>query len=64
MLALPRDITHHAGRTSGRMNHAGEELERGGLARSVGPEKGDELPLLYLKVDPFGRFHLFIGAVE
>ena len=33
------------------VDHAGEQLERGGLARPVGPEKGHELALLDLQID-------------
>ena len=41
----------HAGRAGRWGDHAGEQLERGGLAGPVGPEKGDELALLDRQID-------------
>ena len=64
VLALPGDVAHHAGRAAGGIDHAGEQLERGGLAGAVGPEKGDELALLDRQVDAAHRLHLAVLAME
>ena len=64
VFALPGHVAHHAGRAAGGVDHAGEQLERGGLAGAVGPEKGDELALLDRQVDAADRLDLAIFAVK
>ncbi len=44
--------------------HAGEQLERGGLAGAVGPEKGDELALLDRQVDAANRLDVLVLAAK
>ena len=51
VFAFPGHVAHHAGRAAGGRNHAGEELQRGGLAGPVGPEEGDEFALFDGQID-------------
>ncbi len=64
VLALPGDVAHHAGRAAGGRDHAGEQLQRGGLAGAVGAEKGDELALLDRQVDAAHRLDRAVLPAE
>ena len=64
VFAPPGDVAHHAGRAAGGIDDAGEQLERGGLAGPVGPEKGDELARLDREVDAADRLHVAVVAVK
>ena len=55
VFAPPGHEAHHAGSAAGGRNHAGEEFQRGGLARPVGAQEGDELALFDLEVDAADR---------
>ena len=46
VFAFPGHVAHHRRRAAGGGEHAGEQLERGRLARPVGPQKGDEFARL------------------
>src|SRR6185436_3954031 len=48
-LALDR-LAHQPGLPAGRLEQAGEQLERGGLAGAVGPEVAEDLAPLHLEV--------------
>ena len=64
VFAFPGDMSHHAGRTGGGSNNARKELERGGLARPVGAEKGDEFALLHRQVDAADGLDRAVLAAE
>ena len=64
VFALPGHVAHHAGRAGGGRDDAGEQLERGGLARAVGAEKGDELALLDRQIDAADGLDVAILAAK
>ena len=54
VFAFPGHVADHRSRATGGGEHAGEQFQRGRLARPVGPEKGDE----------FARFDRQIDAAD
>ena len=64
VVALPGHVAEHAGLAGGGIDHAGEQLERRGLAGAVGAEEGDELALFDVEVDAADGLHLAVLAVE
>jgi hypothetical protein len=44
-------LAHEMDRTLERIDHAGNGVEQGGLARAIGPEHGDKVALGQLDVD-------------
>ena len=64
VVALPGDVAQHAGLAGGGVDHAGEQLERGGFAGAVGAEEGDELALLDVEIDAADGLDFAILAVE
>ena len=51
VFAFPGHVAHHRRRAAGGREHAGEQFQRGRLARPVGPQKGDELARLDGQID-------------
>jgi len=64
VFALPGEVAEDAGRPRRRGNHAGKELERGGLACPVRAEEGDELTLIHAKVDGPDRLDRAVLAAK
>ena len=64
VFAPPGHEAHHPGRAAGGRDHAGEQLQRGGLAGPVGAQEGHELALLDPQIDAADRLDRAILAAE
>jgi hypothetical protein len=64
VFALGRVEAGDPGGAAGRIDEAREHLERGGLARTVGPEEANELALGDVEGDVLGRGGLLELALE
>jgi hypothetical protein len=57
-LSLEKDLSARG------MVVAGDDIEKGGLARPVGPDQGVAFPFLYLEIHVEKDFQTFEGVVE
>ena len=64
VFAFPGHVAHHRRRAAGGGEHAGEQFQRGRLARPVGPQKGDELARLDGQIDAADRLDGLDVAME
>ncbi len=64
VVALPRHVAEHARLAGRRVDDAGEQLERGGLAGAVGAEEGDELAFVDIQIDAAHRFDVAVLAAK
>src|SRR5262249_49081484 len=61
---FPGDEVEHAGRAAGRVDEAGEDLERGGLAGPVGAEERNHLARLDGETDAIDGADFLVLAPE